>query len=131
LRTVMRARPEDSSHASILPHPMTPHLQMPFANAICKCHLLFATLLDQTPPVILFNFFKTLEPSTKDPGEFMDAAIEYVEYTRDANDLAALAISSKRQGAAQPITVDYLDRMMEAVRGSGKALDRMVPLLPD
>ena len=39
LRTVMRARPEDSFHASILPHPMTPHLQMPFANAICSLPL--------------------------------------------------------------------------------------------
>lgn len=85
----------------------------------------------QTPPVIQFNLFKSLESRSKDPGEFMDAAIEYVEYTRDANDLTELAILSRRQGAAQAITVDYLDRAFEAARGAGKAIDRLVPLLPE
>ena len=41
----------------------------------------------QMPPQLLFSSFKKLEDTVSDPGAFMDAAIEYVEYTRDANDL--------------------------------------------
>lgn len=84
----------------------------------------------QMPPQILFNLFKRLEGSTRDPGEFMDAAIEYVEYSRDANDLIELARLTRTNGGGPQALQDYLDRAMAAAKGAARALDRMVPLLP-
>ena len=84
----------------------------------------------QMPPNILFNLFKRLENQTRDPGEFMDAAIEYIEYARDANDLIALARLSRTNGGGPAAVQDYLDRAMIAAKGAGKALNTMVPLLP-
>ena len=81
------------------------------------------------PPIILFNLFKRIEPTVRDPDEFMDAAIEYIEYTRDANDLIELARLSRTNGGGPLAVQDYLDRAMFAAKGAGKALDRMVPLL--
>ena len=51
----------------------------------------------QTPPLIQFNLFKRLEDSTRDPGAFMDAPIEYIEYTRDADDLGPGAAGLRRR----------------------------------
>ena len=82
------------------------------------------------PPNLQFALFKRLEASVKDPGEFMDAAIEYVEYARDANDLVELARMSRTNGGGPLATADYLDRACDAARGASKALDRMVPLMP-
>ena len=79
------------------------------------------------PPNLSFALFKELEPRVKDEGAFMDAAIEYVEYARDANDLFALALLSRTNGGN---VEDYLDRSLVAFRGADKALRRMVPLLP-
>ena len=86
----------------------------------------------QMPDVIQFNLFKTIEPTLpdRDAGPFMDAAIEYVEYTRDANDLVSLATGAKRQGAPADIVNDYVERAVEAAQGAKRAADRMVPLLP-
>eukprot|EP00310_Coccolithus_braarudii_P018394 CAMPEP_0183348484 /NCGR_PEP_ID=MMETSP0164_2-20130417/12979_1 /TAXON_ID=221442 /ORGANISM="Coccolithus pelagicus ssp braarudi, Strain PLY182g" /LENGTH=189 /DNA_ID=CAMNT_0025520087 /DNA_START=10 /DNA_END=579 /DNA_ORIENTATION=- len=85
----------------------------------------------QMPPSIQFNLFKAIEPTLIEDrqGPFMDAAIEYLEYTRDANDLVELAKGSRRQGAPQAVTLDYLSRAIEAAKGSTAALNRMVPLL--
>ena len=82
------------------------------------------------PPNLQFALFKRLEASVKDPGEFMDAAIEYVEYTRDADDLVSLAIGAKRQNAPLDIVDDYVERAIAAAQGAKRAVDRMVPLLP-
>ena len=82
------------------------------------------------PPNILFNLFKRLEPAVGDPDTFMDAAIEYIEYTRDANDLVALAQMSRKNGGGPQALQDYLDRSIVAAKGAAKALERMVPLLP-
>ena len=84
----------------------------------------------QLPPVLEFKLFQRLEPVVKDSGVFMDAAIEYVEYARDANDLLRLAQLSRTNGGGPQATSDYLDRCVEATRGAARALDRMVPLLP-
>mmetsp|Transcript_24460 Transcript_24460/g.78615 ORF Transcript_24460/g.78615 Transcript_24460/m.78615 type:complete len:186 (-) Transcript_24460:105-662(-) len=88
----------------------------------------------QMPPQLLFSSFKKLEDTVSDPGAFMDAAIEYVEYTRDANDLVELAALDRKNGDPNdPRTAiavqDHLDRSMVAARGAAKALDKMVPLL--
>ena len=85
---------------------------------------------DYVPPMLSFALFKRLESKVEDPGTFMDAAIEYVEYSRDANDLIELARMSRTNGATHMATQDYLDRMMLAARGADQALQRMVPLLP-
>jgi hypothetical protein len=82
------------------------------------------------PPNLQFALFKRLEASVKDPGEFMDAAIEYVEYARDANDLVELARLGRSNGAPAAAMLDYAERALAAARGAGAALDRMVPLLP-
>ena len=82
------------------------------------------------PPQLSFSLFKKLEGDASDPGVFMDAAIEYVEYARDASDLVELARLSRTNGAGPAATQDYLDRALIAARGAGKALQRMVPLLP-
>ena len=86
----------------------------------------------QTPPIIQFALFKAIEPTLpeRDAGPFMDAAIEYVEYARDANDLVELARMSRTNGGGPLATADYLDRACDAARGASKALDRMVPLMP-
>lgn len=84
----------------------------------------------QMPPQIAFALFKKLEGRVSDPGAFMDAAIEYVEYSRDANDLVALARMSRTNGGGPAAVDDYVDRSMYAARGAAKALQRMVPLLP-
>lgn len=84
----------------------------------------------QLPSTLPFTMFKELEPKVADPGEFMDAAIEYVEYQRDAKDLLALAVYSRVNGAGSEAVQDYLDRSLLSVRGADKALQRMVPLLP-
>lgn len=84
----------------------------------------------QLPPTLAFAMFKELEPRVAEPGEFMDAAIEYVEYQRDAKDLLALAVLSRGNGAGPDAVQDYVDRSLLAVRGADKALQRMVPLLP-
>ena len=55
---------------------------------------------------------------------------KYVEYARDANDLLALAQMSRTNGNGAAAAMDYLDRALVSLRGAGKALDRMVPLLP-
>jgi hypothetical protein len=84
----------------------------------------------QVPPNLSFSLFKRIENSAIDPGEFMDAAIEYIEYTRDANDLVELARMARTNGGGRLAVADYLDRAVEAVKGSDRALARMVPLLP-
>ena len=86
----------------------------------------------QTPPIIQFALFKAIEPTLpeRDAGPFMDAAIEYVEYTRDADDLVSLAIGAKRQNAPLDIVDDYVERAITAAQGAKRAVDRMVPLLP-
>ena len=86
----------------------------------------------QMPPNLQFSLFRRLEASVREPGDFMDAAIEYVEYARDANDLLALAQMSRTNGMGNgaAAATDYLDRALVSLRGAGKALDRMVPLLP-
>ena len=84
----------------------------------------------QMPPSILFNLFKRLETKTRDPDAFMDAAIEYIEYTRDANDLIQLARMARTNGGGPLAVQDYLDRAIFAAQGSAKALNVMVPLLP-
>ena len=86
----------------------------------------------QMPPQIMFSAFKKLEERVSDPDAFMDAAIEYVEYSRDANDLIALVALDRRNGGRgmQDAIQDHLDRSLVAARGCAKALDRMVPLLP-
>ena len=86
----------------------------------------------QTPPIIQFALFKAIEPTLpeRDAGPFMDAAIEYVEYTRDADDLVSLAIGAKRQNAPLDIVDDYVERAIAAAQGAKRAVDRMVPLLP-
>ena len=53
-----------------------------------------------------------------------------MEYARDANDLLALAQMSRTNGNGAAAAMDYLDRALVSLRGAGKALDRMVPLLP-
>ena len=55
---------------------------------------------------------------------------EYIEYTRDANDLIELARMSRTNGGGPAAVQDYLERAIFAAKGAGKALDRMVPLLP-
>ena len=84
------------------------------------------------PPLLSFSVFKRIEESARDPGAFMDGAIEYVEYSRDANDLLRLAEVARATGGerAAASVADYLDRAMEAARGSERALARLVPLLP-
>lgn len=47
----------------------------------------------------------------------------------DSNDLVVLAKMSRTNGGTS-LTADYIDRALEAARGAGRALDRMVPLLP-
>ena len=84
----------------------------------------------QMPPEIAFTSLKALEDCVKDPGTFMDASIEYVEYSRDANDLIALAKMSRTNGGGPRAVQDYLDRSLEAAKDCARALDRMVPLLP-
>ena len=86
----------------------------------------------QMPPNLTFNFFKRFEAplGPEQGGEFMDAAIEYIEYTRDANDLVQLAKMSRTNGGGPVATSDYLDRAIDAARGASRALDRMVRLLP-
>jgi len=84
----------------------------------------------QLPPTLPFTMFKELEATVTDPGEFMDAAIEYVEYQRDAKDLLALAVLGRVNGAGSEAVQDYVDRSLLSVRGADKALQRMVPLLP-
>ena len=82
------------------------------------------------PPQLSFSLFKKLEARTSDPGEFMDAAIEYVEYSRDANDLVELARLARMNGGGTQAIQEYLERSIVAARGCAKAMDRMVPLLP-
>ena len=82
------------------------------------------------PPQLSFSLFRKLESSVSDPGEFMDAAIEYVEYSRDGNDLVELARMARFNGAGPLAIEDYVQRSIVAARGCAKALDRMVPLLP-
>ena len=86
----------------------------------------------QMPPNLAFSLFKRFEAilPPKEAGEFMDAAIEYIEYARDANDLVELARMSRTNGGGPLATADYLDRACDAARGASKALDRMVPLMP-
>mmetsp|Transcript_37965 Transcript_37965/g.91070 ORF Transcript_37965/g.91070 Transcript_37965/m.91070 type:complete len:139 (+) Transcript_37965:1-417(+) len=84
----------------------------------------------QMPPNLQFSLFRGLENKVRDPGDFMDAAIEYIEYARDANDLFQLAQMSRTNGNGIAAAMDYVDRALVSVRGAGKALDRMVPLLP-
>ena len=74
----------------------------------------------QTPPIIQFALFKAIEPTLpeRDAGPFMDAAIEYVEYTRDADDLVSLAIGAKRQNAPLDIVDDYVERAIAAAQGA-------------
>ena len=78
----------------------------------------------QTPPIIQFALFKAIEPTLpeRDAGPFMDAAIEYVEYTRDADDLVSLAMGAKRQNAPLDIVDDYVERAIAAawVRTGGR-----------
>ena len=62
------------------------------------------------PPNLQFSLFRRLEASVREPGDFMDAAIEYVEYARDANDLLALAQMSRTNGNGAAAATDYLDR---------------------
>ena len=82
------------------------------------------------PPNLPFTLFKRFEPLVADPGTFMDAAIEYVEYARDANDLVELTRMSRTNGGGPAAVQDYFERALVAARGAAKALDRMVPLLP-
>eukprot|EP00966_Prymnesium_polylepis_P333635 7389084-Prymnesium_polylepis.1 len=82
------------------------------------------------PPPLTFKLFQKLEARVKDPDTFMDGAIEYLEYSKDAADLFALARLSRTNGAGLAAMTDYLDRGMLAVRGADKALSRLVPLLP-
>jgi len=84
-----------------------------------------------TPPIIQFNLFKTIEASMPeaDAGPFMDAAIEYIEYCRDANDLVDLARGARRQGAPDEIVTDYITRAVDASVGAKKAVDAMAPLV--
>jgi len=82
------------------------------------------------PPAIAFRTFQKLEKRVSDPETFMDAAIEYVEYSRDATDLFALARLGRANGAGQLAIADYLDRAMVAAKGADKALSVLVPLLP-
>ena len=89
----------------------------------------------QTPPIILFGVFKQLEPLSKDPDAWAVAAVDYVENTRDADDLRALAKAAAQEVARGDTRMaaavqDYTDRMMVAVRGSAKALEQLVPLIP-
>ena len=83
-----------------------------------------------TPQTIFFSSFQKLENYTKEPGAFMDAAIEYIEYARDLDDLVELARRSRTNGGGPAATQDYLERALVAAKGASKALDRMVPLLP-
>ena len=83
-----------------------------------------------TPQTIFFSSFQKLENYTKEPGAFMDAAIEYIEYARDLDDLVELARRSRTNGGGPAATQDYLERALVATKGASKALDRMVPLLP-
>jgi hypothetical protein len=55
--------------------------------------------------------------------------IEYIEFTRDANDLVDLARGARRQGAPQEVVSDYVTRAVDAAVGAKKALDVMVPML--
>lgn len=89
-----------------------------------------ATASLQLPPTLSFAMFKELEPRVADPDIFMDAAIEYIEYMRDAGDLVALAALSRSNGGGAVAMKDYLDRSFVALRGADTALRRMVPLLP-
>lgn len=82
------------------------------------------------PPNLPFGLFKKYEPLVKDPDTFMDAAIEYVEYARDGNDLLALARMARTNGGGPSAVKDYVERAFESARGAAKALDRLVPLLP-
>ena len=82
------------------------------------------------PPLLSFRLFQKLETRVHDPETFMSAAIEYVEYARDATDLFALARLSRSNGAGPVAVADYLDRAMVAARGADKALGQLVPLLP-
>ena len=82
------------------------------------------------PPNLPFALFKRYEPLVKDPDAFMDAAIEYVEYARDGNDLLALASMARTNGGGPSAVKDYVERALESARGAAKALDRLVPLLP-
>ena len=100
----------------------------PNPNQVVQLGLPLGTL--QMPPNLQFSLFRRLEASVREPGDFMDAAIEYVEYARDANDLLALAQMSRTNGNGAAAATDYLDRALVSLRGAGKALDRMVPLLP-
>merc|ERR1712166_1703059 len=56
----------------------------------------------QMPPNLQFSLFRGLENKVRDPGDFMDAAIEYIEYARDANDLFQLAQMSHTNGNGNP-----------------------------
>ena len=82
------------------------------------------------PPQFSFKMFQRLETKVADPDTFMSAAIEYIEYSRDASDLFALAKLGRSNGAGPIAIADYLDRAMAAARGADKALEQLVPLLP-
>lgn len=84
----------------------------------------------QLPSVITFAQFQSLERSVSDPDTFMDAAIEFIEYSRDARDLVALATLSRTNGAGPAAAADYFDRAMVSIRGARSALKRLVPLIP-
>ena len=81
------------------------------------------------PPNLAFGYFQGLEAQVRQPDVFMDAAIEYIEYLRDANDLVALARLGKANGAPVTAIADYADRALESVRGADASLQRLVPLL--
>lgn len=82
------------------------------------------------PPNLPFALFRQLESRVTDPDVFMDGAIEYVEYARDANDLLELARLARTNGGGPPAIRDYVERAIVAAKGARRALDRMVPLLP-
>ena len=84
------------------------------------------------PPGVPFEFFERLELEVAEPsrGAFMDAAVAYSDYARDAQDLLALAELARTNGAGPVAATGYLERAVPELEGCAKALRTIVPLLP-
>ena len=84
------------------------------------------------PGSVPFEYFQRLQlevPEAKQ-GAFMDAAVSFEEYLRDARDLLELARLARTNGAGPEAAQSYLDRAIPDLKGCAKELKTIVPLLP-